>query len=410
MSASALLAGAMLVASGGNYVLNLAMARMLDRSEFGDASLMVTWMLALTSVAVGFQLVAVRATAEAGSSAEIDRIRSQLLKRAFTLGVILSSAMVVGSPTLAEWFQTESTAPFLILALGIPAYLCLAVDRGLRQAASQFRRLAASYVIEAAVRVAAASGLVALGFGVNGATWGLTASFVASWLVVRRPTTGNRRHRTAVNISVWRSVGPVGLLLMGQVIINNGDVLLAKWAFRPDEAGAYIAVALVGRAVFFGSWAIVQAFFPAAVKESDTDDSAVLTFGVILVAGFSTIAAGFLFVAGPFICSVLFGPGYSDVAPLLGPYAVAAGLFAVMNLLATLDVARNRWASSVVVLIAGVVQVVTLKSFASSAAQMVWFQVGIMFGALVVLGLVRPASRRIPSIRRRHANRSLITT
>lgn len=120
---------------------------------------------------------------------------------------------------------------------------------------------------------------MALGYGVNGATLGLSISFVASWAVVARSSAGCRRRDTHIDVPFSKAVGPVSMLLLGQVVINNGDVLLAKSIFPPDEAGAYIAVALAGRAVIFGSWAIVQAILPAAIREPDARNSPVLRLG-----------------------------------------------------------------------------------------------------------------------------------
>ncbi|MFT4595917.1 MAG: cation transporter-like permease [Paracrocinitomix sp.] len=60
LSASGLLALAMLVANGAHYVLNLVLARLLVPFEFGDASLMVTSVLAFTSLGVGVQLCTVK--------------------------------------------------------------------------------------------------------------------------------------------------------------------------------------------------------------------------------------------------------------------------------------------------------------------------------------------------------------
>ncbi|MGL1553629.1 hypothetical protein ACSTHM_23635, partial [Vibrio parahaemolyticus] len=51
-------------------------------------------------------------------------------------------------------------------------------------------------------------------------------------------------------------VGMVSILLVGQIIANNSDILVSKAVFAPADAGVYAAVALVGRAVFFLAWSV----------------------------------------------------------------------------------------------------------------------------------------------------------
>ncbi len=395
LSSSALLAGAMVLAGAGNYLLNLALARMLDRGEFGDASLMVSWMLALMLVAAGFQLVAVRLAAASTDPTEVDWIRSQLLRRALAVGATLGLAMAAGSSTLQAWFHTGSAMPFVVLGIGIPMYLGLAVDRGLRQARSGFGRLAASYVVEASTRIAVGLGLVVLGWGVTGATWGLTVSFAASWLIVWRPIRSSGSHHRRSSVPFWRLVGPVGVLLAGQVIISNGDVLIAKLFYTPDDAGAYISVAIVGRASFVLSTAIVQVVFPAAARQRD-DETGFLRLGIGLVGALGVTSAGILFLAGPRVAETLFGPEYVGSASLLGPYALAAALFAVANLIATVDMARQRLTSTWVVLAGAIAQTAILGSVASSPASMVWLQVAVMTGLLLAVITARWAETRMP--------------
>jgi O-antigen/teichoic acid export membrane protein len=395
LTASALLATSMVVAGGANYILNVGLTRMLDPGAFGDASLMLTWMLALTSVGVGFQLVTVRATAGVKDPATIATLRRQLLRTAVVVGFMIGALLIVAANTLHDWFHTSSASPFVIFALGVPGFLGLAVDRGLRQARGEFGRLAASYLAEAATRVTAGLGLVGLGWGADGATWGITLSFYVSWALARRHDARVPRPTTSRRLPAPYGVGSVGVLLVGQLIINNGDVLLAKAKFTPDDAGLYLAVAIVGRAVFFGSWAITQVVFPAAVRQGNGADAGLLRNALMLVGAMAAVSAGLLFVAGSPLSSILFGPAYRDAAPLLGPYALAAGLFAMANLVATVDLARHRTLTSWIVLGAGVTQMTLIAVFATTAASMVWIQVGAMAGALLVILVVRPAARDI---------------
>ncbi len=187
----------------------------------------------------------------------------------------MALAITVSSPLIAAVTSSASAVPFVLLAAGLPCYLAQAVERGVLQGRLRFGDLAATLVIEAITRLGVAIALVLAGLGVSGATAGITASFVASWWLARRRVlalsarSGTEvEHDTAVSRSVTarRATQATMLLLVGQIMINNGDVVLAKTLFDADAAGVYSVVALIGRAIFFLSWSVVTAAFPMAAK------------------------------------------------------------------------------------------------------------------------------------------------
>jgi len=381
-AASQVLALAMLLASAANYALNLILARWLDLAAFGDASLMVTAMLALTSIAVGLQLVTVKVSVGVDSLVRAQRVRT-LRHIAATIGIGMAGALVIGSSWLAAVLNTASALPFVVLGCGVPWYLLLAVDRGLLQSEFRFRRLAVTYLVEAGARVGSGLFFVALGLGATGATIGLTVSFLASWASATRrlpasPASGSLPRDHA-------AVGPIALLLAGQVVINNGDVILSKVILDPAQAGSFAAVALVGRAIFFASWAVLQAAFPAAVAADDHDPS-VARSAVVLVAGVSLGGLAVLAVAAPLVGSILFGSAVQD-AGLLLPYAFATVLFALVNVMATIDVAQGRSALAAMVLGGAAVQTAAIATIATDPWSLVMVQIVVMGALLTIVGV-----------------------
>ena len=405
-AASAMLGAAMLIASASNYLLNLALARLLDQRSFGDASLMVTWMLALTAVVVAFQLVTVASVAGRNDT-EVRELRRRLLRPAVGIGIGIAAGLWISAETLQSTLQTGSSWPFRILGLGIPLYLGQAVDRGVVQARMGFGRLALSYVAEAAVRVGAGLMLVVAGFGVSGATLGLALSFGASWLVVA-PRSSGRATPLPIDPDLQRAAfGPMALLLGAQVIINNGDVLLSKLVFSPEDAGLYAAVALVGRAVFFVSWAAVQVVFPS-VAAGEKDSTHVVNQAAAAIAGFGLAATAMATFAGRTIAGLLFGSSYVDAAELLGPYAAATSLFAVINLLVTSDIARGDSRSAWTMLLGASAQTLALLVFADGFRSMVWLQVVVMAGLMVAIIRQRQAHFTITDVPRRPTQRPVL--
>src|SRR5438045_9707306 len=54
------------------------------------------------------------------------------------------------------------------------------------------------------------------------------------------------------------------VFFVGQVVINNVDILLIKHFFAARQAGLYAAARLVGRLVYRSSWSLMSAMFPTA--------------------------------------------------------------------------------------------------------------------------------------------------
>lgn len=382
-------------ASGGNYALNLLLGRWLTPHEFADASLMVTLMLLASSLALGLQLVTARSVALSRSVRSTDAplapgttrdMIGRLTRWAFLAGGMLGLTLAVGAPIWKELLNTGSALPFVLLGVGMPWYLAASVGRGSLQGALRFGALAQSFVVEMVVRVGLSVGMVAAGLGVGGAALGLAVSFIATWVSVRisvgrsAPIVG-----TTIDYRLRGYAAQISILLLGQIMANNGDVLIAKHYLTGDLAARYAAVSLVGRAVFFLTWSVAITLFPvAARRKADGDVSDRLLIGgamAVLGLGLSCTAGAVVF-GGPVLTLVL-GPFYGGLSAPLAGYAFATTLLAVANLIASHHLAAGVTRQSWALLAGAVVQSVVLLFRHDSISQLVNAQIFSMFVLLV---------------------------
>lgn len=384
---------AMIIANAGNYLLNVFLGRWLTPAEFADANLMVTIMLLVTAAAISLQMIAARFAGvyEVREDRDATSAMATWLGRLSWIGGgLLAAVLIVGSSPLATFFNSESAWPFVILGLGMPFYLAQAVGRGVLQGRLTFRPLAATFVVEMLVRVILGIALVALGFGVIGATIGLTASFFATWLHVRLLIGRIESESIAADAvkDITRYAGPIVLLLIGQIIVNNGDVLIAKRFLEPETAGVYAAIALVGRAVFFLSWSVATTLFPAAAQRGERGQSAdgLLYGGLVIVA---MMGAGFVIGAallGGTVLGRVFGPEYADVSGPLAWYAFATSMFAMANLIVSHHLSTGRKTEAFLLLAGGVGQTIALLLRRNSIDSLIGAQVlsmSILFGVVL---------------------------
>lgn len=382
----ALLTGAMVVSGIGNYAINALYARWLTPSEFGDASLLVTLLLAVTAAAGCFQLVMARCVAGATDAEVVAATRARLVRSAWISGGLAATAIAVLSPQIADAFKVESAVALAIFGCGIPLHLSQAVDRGVLQGRLAFRRLAMSFLVEMAARLIVSVALVAAGFGLLGVSIALWSSLLAAlvaarWAVGPMPTVATARPAQLRSV-----VGATTVLLVAQIVISHGDLLLVKQRFSPADAGTYAVVALLGRAVFTISWSVVTATFPAGAQLANDPKAlrSVIRGGIGVLAAGGAIAIAGSWLLADRVIAVLFTDVYAGAAPLLGPYVLATVLLTLANFLAMIDLARGCHRRTAL-LVAGAVVQTTLILVSDTLVGVVWAQVAAMAATLALM-------------------------
>lgn len=402
LGGTAILTVTMLGVSAGNYLLNLALAQMLPPAEFGDANLAVNLVLIAAAVAATLQLVTARSVAaDPARSVEVGR---KLSRAAWAIGLTVGAALALVCVPLAELLGTSEPVMFVIIGAGLPVYFAQAVRRGRLQGETRIGRLAVSYAIETATRLVIAVAAVAAGYGVIGAAVAISLSFVASALVAGRGRTlapgagaevASRSEPSNVSLSAVSMAASV--LLVAQVLIANGDVLLAKAKLSPTEAGGYAAAAVIGRAIFFLSWAIVHATFPHVARAGLSPDERrqIVRRALGLVCALSVLGVAGLAVLGERTAEILLGSQYADSAQLLVGYSIATSCFALGNLLASVDLAAGRLAGPVALLTGAALQCALLLTMGSTPPMMVRAQVIAMVVTLALCALAHVWSERL---------------
>ncbi len=411
-SSAVLFASASLV-NVGNYFFNLIMGRWLGPSAFADLSLIVTLFLVTSFLAIGVQTPAARFGALFAAErdlAGIAGLRRFSLRLALLIGLGLTAIFSLGAPLWARLFSTSSPIPFVLFGIFTPFFVMQGVERGLLQGRMRFGLLAATYQVEMWSRLLLSTAFVALGWGVNGAVAGIVLSFAAAWLTARRvaadlpaarPIAGSLRREMLM------FAGPALAAPLGQILINNSDVLIVRRFFPADEAGLYAALALTGRIVFFATWAIVTAMFPIVAQHYSRGQRhrhlLWLSLAIVLAGSSAIVVLTYAFPEA--ITQILFGPAYLPIAPLLWMYALATTAYALANVVINYRLSIGSTDGAYLAIGAGILQVLLLLFFHDSLHQVVSVQLGLMFCLFAVLLLwdLSHALKRAPAQRMRAA-------
>lgn len=339
-----MLLGSTLV-SAANFAYNIAVARMLGPSDFSHAAAAVTLLMLASCINLSFQLVTAKFIARNTNEAAKAAVYQSLRKRAWFTGMGLSAALCALNPFIAEYLRLPSPWFIPVLALGMLFYVPLGVKRGGFQGTYQFKRLSLSLGIEAVVKLVAAVVLVESGFGVMGAVAAITASVIVVHLLPGGEQQLRGKAEAGVAASSREGMQAV-IFFVGQVIINNVDILMVKHFFKPSEAGLYAAVALVGRLLYFATWMVTSAMFPiAAGAQEEKESRHVLLVPLMFVTVISTVFIAGLWAFPEAVLTTVFGRDFGAVSPqataLLSMNAIAMAVYSLAVVFIAYEMSRR---------------------------------------------------------------------
>ena len=377
----------------GNYLFNLILGRWLGPADFSDLSIIVTLFLIVIFLTATLQTITARFAAvhtSDGDEEKIARLRETMLRWAWQIGGIILLVFALGAKFWQHFFHTQSALPFVIFAAGLPFYLAQGVNRGILQGQTRFKALALSYQAEMWTRLLFGIGFAYIGWGVEGGVAGLSLSFIATWYASHYANRAIPK-MPAIPVSEQKELlaysGGVSVAYLSQILINNSDILIIKHFFSPEDAGQYAALALIGRVIFFATWAVVTTLFPIVAQKHQRGERHAhllgLGLGLVVLVSSVTISASYFFPE--LIVSILFGKAYLVMAPLLWLYAVATSLYALANVIVNYQLSIGKSTSSYIALLGGIAQVVVLSIWHASLKQVVLLQILLMGIMLFIL-------------------------
>jgi O-antigen/teichoic acid export membrane protein len=343
LSGSAIMLVSSAFVGGMNLIYNFVVAHRLGADQFGHASVVYTLLMLLSSITLTFQLVCSKFVARSQSAAEKIAIYHLLHHWAWMAGLMVGTLLAVASSAIAGYLNLPNRALIFLLAGAAMFYVPLGVRRGFMQGTYDFRPLALNFSLEVIIKLAGAIALIS-SYRVEGVVGAMTASvFVAYFVAVPR-----KHHIREIPGAKLVSGAGEGLqaatFFVGQVIINNLDIILVKHFFDSTQAGVYAAVALVGRVVYMLSWSVVSSMFPfSAGARSEKGSRAVLSTALLLVAGIATLFTLGAWLAPPAIWHTLLGSGFPVgnahfYSSLLVLYALTTAIYAMAVVLMTYEI------------------------------------------------------------------------
>jgi O-antigen/teichoic acid export membrane protein len=392
-----MLLGSILVAAI-NFGFNVSMARLLGPALFAQVAAVVTLLMLASAVSLSFQMVCAKFVARNPSASGKLLVFHGLRKRAWIVGAMIALALTATQRPIADYLRMPNSWLLAVFALGMAFYTPLGVRRGSMQGLCQFGALSRNYILEAASKLAIAILLVELGYGVMGAVGAISASILVAVLMPRPKMYLETGDSGAIIPASFREGMQAIVFFVGQVIINNIDIILVKHFFTAELAGLYAAVALVGRVLYFAAWSIVSAMFPisaAAREEENKSHVLLLPLAIVLLMSIAFIAV--LALCPGFIIHLVLGESFRSAEPLLSLYATATALYALAVVLMTYEMSRKIANTGWLQLVFSGALVFLIYVFHSSLRQVIVVQIMLMLLMLLIVSL--PFLRSIRGLR-----------
>jgi O-antigen/teichoic acid export membrane protein len=376
--------------SAFNFAYNVSMARLLGPAQFGNVSAMATLLMLCSAIGLSFQLVCAKFVARNQHSGLAGTIYDGLMKRAWLVALAVGCSLLALSSPITRLLRLPSALLVMILAIGIAFSVPLGVKRGALQGLCSFAPLSGNFIVESLTKLVAALLLVWLGYGVYGAVGAISASVLAAFLFTRL---GLRTRATGeMEAAPFRAYFQEGMqaivFFIGQVVINNIDILLVKYYFDAEQAGLYAAVALFGRLLYFACWSIVSAMFPvSAASPRDERPSQVLKTPLMLVGGLSAVFIITETLLPRFVVGLVLGQQFAHADELLGIYATATAIYAVSVVLIAYEMSRRLANTGWLQLVISGMTVLGIALFHSSLHQVIVVQIVTMLILLLLVSM-----------------------
>jgi O-antigen/teichoic acid export membrane protein len=329
-----------------NFIYNIAIARLLGAAQFGHATAIYTLLMLLSSVTLAFQIVCSKFVAKNTDIAAKVSVYQKLHRRSWQVSVVVGIAIIGASTAVAAYLNLPKREYVILLGLGTAIYIPLGVRRGLMQGVYNFRRLAENFVLEVIVKLGGALLLLHYGMGVTG----VIVAVVVSMAVAYVAGTPGPAFRVTPRVGLPPSFDEgmqATVFFVGQVTINNLDIILVKHFFPAALAGVYAAVALVGRVVYMLSWSIVSSMFPVSAGSShERSGRAVMSTALLLVVIVASLFTMGVWLAPNSLWTMILGPGFGtqsqgSFSSLLVLYAALTGIYSFSVVIMSYEISRR---------------------------------------------------------------------
>ncbi len=392
---SAIIFGASMIVNVLNYVFQLYVGRTLGPYDYGVFASVVSLLYILAVPCGTINLCVANFVSGFKGKKELGKVK-YLFFRGFRKVVFFGSLgfLIVASLSghISSFLNIENTMPIVILGMIFFVSMIDPIGTGTLLGLQRFKKLGFVQIVNSSLKLSFGVGLLALGYGVNGALsslflaglfgFGFVLFFLRDVLLREAETFGKEK--------ILSYSFPVFISLLLIAFMSNIDIVLVKHYFPGAAAGHYAAAALLGKVVLFASSAVSGVMFAkvSELRAVGKPTAKLLYESIFYVFCISFAVVVVYFIAPHFVLNLLFGSSYIDAVPLIGLFGLAMGFFALSSALVQYNLAIRDMKFVYVIFASVLIEVIMISLFHDSLLTVVKILTGTMvltFSSMMII-------------------------
>ena len=256
--------------------------------------------------------------------------------------------------------------PYFYQGILVPFVFLLALNRGVLQGLQPFLGLGLNSIAEGTFKLVVGIIFVWIGWGVAGAVWGVTASYIGAFVFSFLPLKdlfGYTKKRVEKRGIVLYSL-PVLFILLALTALYSFDVFLVKHYFSESDAGFYAAATLLGKIVFFASISIAMVMFPKVSESYEKNDhknvKRILNLSLLFISLIGLGILAFYFLFPELIIMTLFGAKFLEVKGIMLLFSFVYLMFSLIYALSMYNLSLHRYSFITGILLMNIVEVILI--------------------------------------------------
>ena len=365
---SFLLFSATTIVNAGAFLFHVIMGRFLGPANYGILGTLLTILYIINVPVNVIQTIITKFVSEFNANSDLDNINSLIrrsLKKLFIFGIVAAVFIIIVSPIAADFLHTTNLSILLLSPIILFSFL-LPVIRGNLQGLQKFKHLGLNLIFEIIFKLGVGILFVYLGFKVYGAILAVVFSFLFPILFglaqIKNYLTKKENGSGLETKQIYKYAQPVLISLTLLSFLFTIDVFLVKHFFNEILAGYYVAAALVGKIIFFATFAISQVMFPKSVENFSLNKPTkkILKKSLFLVSLIAIPATIIYFLFPRVITIILFGKDYLPITGLLGLFGIAISLFSLSYILVLYNLSINKTSLIYFLILAAVLETILI--------------------------------------------------
>jgi O-antigen/teichoic acid export membrane protein len=376
------------------YIYHLLVGRVLGPAKYGElgALLSMFYILNVPSGVIQTGLTKYFAVLKARNSpGQAKTLYLQSIKTLTVFGLIGFGVIFLLNRYLAIFLNINDPLVLILLYLVFYIFLITVPNASLFSGFQRFTEMTVIMNVSSVFRIV--FGIIAAYFGVlwtvaANAMTNLSALLMGFW-PIRDIISTKSVSLTVSKKRIIKYAIPMTVAMMGVTSFYSMDVVLVKHFFSSHDAGIYTALSVLGKIIFFASFAITSVMFPtiAERKEKGQDYSKLFWNGAMIVAVISVIVTTGYFMFPELTVRLLFGKSYDDATQYIGKFGLFLSLVTLATYFVQCFLAAGKTFIAIFVSVAAFAQIIMIYQFHNSLTDVINVNISVTLILCIVLAL-----------------------